>query len=175
MKFLPENLKTRELCEIAVKQTMLAFDYVPYEFITMDMYILSIRNAKALEYFSFDFATIPEKLQTEQLYREFFHYNKKCLIDYVKYSNITNITSNRIKMLLNISSEMIRCIPDNLLTEEICRLAVEKDPDVLMYLEDKYRNLPCFKDYPQKRLQYDFREIKESLNQHKSYLSNTIK
>ena len=162
LQFFPKEFRTKEVCHIAVRNNSASISYVPVENINMelcfDAVYLSDEDFKSSSFDNASLYHIPEEFHTEALYREAFRYNP-----HFYYKIPINVYNDKLKMLIDITPLSIRATLPFLLTEDICRLALEKDANILKYIPDIIHQNPFFENYQEIPMQYNFEEIEELL------------
>ena len=129
LSYVSDEYKTSELCEIAVQQSGWALQYIPLELRTKKVCELAVqKNGMALKY-------VPEELRTKELC-ELAIKNNGCAIDKVPDSLITKeLCETAVKQdgcALIYVSEVLR-------TQELCELAVQQNGMALNYVPRKLR------------------------------------
>ena len=109
LRFIPEHLRTKELCELAVKQNGRALDYVPARYKTKEFCELAVsHNGYALKY-------VPNTF-------------------FKKYKDY-----NICKLALEQNGLFLEYVPEKLKTPEICEIAVKQNLWALGYVPEKLK------------------------------------
>lgn len=115
--YAPDDLKTKELCELAVYNRGLALDYVPIYLKTKEICMLAVsNNGLSLEY-------VPNNLRTNEICEVAVQKNGLSL-EFVP-DNLK--TYELCKSAINSNELSIKFVPNDLRTEELCKLAVQKN------------------------------------------------
>jgi Domain of unknown function (DUF4116) len=153
LKFVPEDFRTPELCQIAIEQNGMALQYVPECKRTPELYRLAIeRDGWALGF-------VPEDKKTLEICQIAVQHDGDAL-RYVPYDLISsradalqeeslfagkslgcenNKTPELFRMAVEQNGGSLYYIPKDQRTPELCRLAVEKDGEALEYVPEQQR------------------------------------
>ena len=129
LQFIPDELRTKELCESAVKQNGEALNYVPKEYKTIEMCEMAVQNnGETLNY-------VPDKFQTLKMYKIAVQQNGMAL-EYVpeKYKTI-----KLCELAVKQNGRAFKHIPKEYKTKELCELAVQQNGMALNYVPRKLR------------------------------------
>ena len=127
--YIPEDLKTPELCEMAVQQYGLALYYVPEKFITPQLCETAIKqNGMSIEW-------IPEKLITKELC-ELAVKKDGMTLEFVPEELRTE---ELCKLAVKQNGWSLRFVPQKLRTPELCELAIKQNRSSLQYVPDELR------------------------------------
>jgi hypothetical protein len=106
---IPEEYKTKKVCEYAILQHNATFRHIPKENITSDMYEKMLIKEPAL------WLSIPENIITADFCEKVFLRRREETFDY-----------------------SIKYMPKKFLTEEMCQLAYDYDKDSILHMPDKF-------------------------------------
>jgi hypothetical protein len=126
LPYVPENLKTAEICLVAVKKDGYAIQYVPPNLMTAEMCLERVKkDGKALE-------DVPEKLRTAQV----------CLA------------------AVKQTGWAMEHVPENLKTLEFCLKAVKQNGAALAHVPENYKTAEmCFEAVKQNGYGYAIRYV----------------
>ncbi len=129
--YVPDKLKTVEMCLAAVRQNGGALNYVPDEFKTEEMCLVAVQQAGcALGY-------VPVKLKTAEL----------CLVAVQQDGWALAYVPEKLKTVemclaaVQQNGHALGDVPKKLKTEEMCLIAVKQNGDALMYVPEKIKHL----------------------------------
>jgi hypothetical protein len=130
LNVVPEELRTPELCKIAVSQDGMALKYVPEELRTPEQCKIAVsQNSYALGYVSKELRT-PElcKIAVSQ---------KGWALQFVpedlpEYAELCKIAVSQ-------NGEALRYVPEELRTPTLCKIAVSQDGEALQYVPEELR------------------------------------
>jgi hypothetical protein len=105
LEYVPDNLKTTEMCMIAVKQNGYALQYVPDNLKTTEMFMIAVKNNAGLHH-------VPDELITPEFYLEAVKNNAWTLLD----------------------------VPDEYKTPEMCLAAVKQDVRLIRHVPDELKD-----------------------------------
>ena len=141
LRYIPEKLKTKEICELAVKKNLWALEYVPEHLITDELFRLAVtQNWKAL-------TCIPEHLRTKKMCELAIqqsgwalsevprqHKTIEMCLEAVKQNGLAlyyvNYKDQTIEMCLEAvkqNGDALKYVPEYLKTPELCELAIKQD------------------------------------------------
>jgi hypothetical protein len=127
--YVPEKLRTEELCRLAVAQKGWALYHVPKELRTDEMCRIAMaQNGIALEH-------VPKKLRTEEMCRIAVA-QKGWALDHVPQKLRTN---EMCRIAVAQDGGALDYVPQKLRTNEMCRIAVAQDGGALDYVPQKLR------------------------------------
>ena len=90
--------------------------------------------------------------------------NIKLICSNVK-KNLSKIKNNfKLRHYPGVALELV---PENLMTEEICKLAVMENRKALKFVPDEFMKLFYFKNFPQTRMEYDLTEVRALIENRK--------
>ena len=157
LRFIPEKLRTKELCELAVQQNGRALDYVPARYKTKEFCELAVsHNGYALKYIPNTFFKkykdynmckiaveqnglsleyVPEKLKTPELC-ELAVKQYGWTLEYVPEKLRT---PNLCQLAVQQSRWSLQYVPEKLKTPEMCKLSVQKNGIALYYVPEELR------------------------------------
>ena len=153
LRLVPEEYRTKELCELAVKQNGEALYYVLEKYITQELCNLAVQqNGMALEFVPLELRTSLYKLAIQNNGEALQHvpeeYRTKELCELAVKNNGYAIyyipeelkTEELYKTLVKKDGDSLRFFPERLKTKEICEIAV-KHNGCLCHVPYKYRTL----------------------------------
>ena len=130
LEYMPRYLRTDEICRIAVAQVGCALAYVPRKLRTEEMCRIAVgQNGRALEYVS-------EKLRTEEMCRLAVAQCGRALRDVPEDLRTEEICSIAVAQY----GEALRYVPQNLRTEELCKIAVTQNGRALLHVPYELRS-----------------------------------
>ena len=148
LKFIPDEYKTKELCDLAVQQNGLALQYVPKHLRTPYLYEIAVKqDGMALEYVPKEFKTLelckiavknngsalgytPEELKTEELCAIAVKQNGKSL-EHVK-KNFK--TSKLCELAVKQNGLNLMYVP--YISKELCEIAVKQNGCAVYYIPE---------------------------------------
>jgi hypothetical protein len=129
IKYIPEELRTSEICLAAVQQDGEALEHVPDRLRTPEICLAAVkRHGLAL-------LDVPDKLKTPEL----------CLISIRKNSYALNYVPEELRTpefylsAVQQNGDALNYVPDRLRTPELCLAAVEKNGNALRYVPHELR------------------------------------
>ena len=129
LKYIPEALRTEELCKVAAHHDGLALEYVPKPLRTDEMCKISVtQDGRALRH-------VPQKLRSEELRRVAIAQNGLAL----EYVPKPLRTDEMCRIAVARVGRALRDVPEDLRTEEMCRIAVAQDGRALEYAPKNLR------------------------------------
>jgi len=130
LQYMPEKLKTTELCLEAVKQSAeFALKYVPEKLKTAEFFLEAAKQG------SFVLKHMPEKLKTAELCLEAVKQNGNAL-EHVPEKLITaELCLEAVKQ----NGNALEHVPEKLRTAELCLEAVKQGGDALEFVPEKLR------------------------------------
>ena len=129
LRFIPDRLKTPELCELAVKNNGFTLSYVPENLKTKELCELAIQqNGWALRY-------VPDRLKTQELCELAVQQNGYAL----RYIPEELKTKELCKLAIKQDGIALQYVPEELRTKELCELAFKNNVLALRYVPDEYR------------------------------------
>jgi hypothetical protein len=129
LRYVPEELKTSELCKFAVNSSCDALQYVPNELKTEELFKFAVnRDGYALRY-------VPDKFKTEELCKIAVNSDGYAL----RYVPDKFKTEELCKIAMNSSCNALQYVPNELKTEELCKFAVNRSGYALRYVPDKFK------------------------------------
>lgn len=153
LKFISKKIQTREICLAAVKQCTMAIRYVGKAFLDEDMYRAAALSDNPNLYY------VPEKYLTQDICE--IAVSKKARAIYgvpLKFQSMEMrlsavkqewyalggvVESKREKSVCmaayEIDARAIQFFPNNLITQELCNEAVEREPFVAKLIPEKYK------------------------------------
>ena len=153
LRFIPEHLRTEEICKLAVKQNGRALDYVPYELRTKELYELAVQeNGLNLFYVPENYKTkelceiavknngealryIPKQLRMKELCEIAVKRNGWSL----QYIPLELRTKELYELAIQQKGEALYYVPEELRTKELCELAVKQNSLALRYISEHLR------------------------------------
>jgi len=151
LKYMSENLITEEICQNAVKKSGAAFRYVPDKFKTEELCLYAVKN------YGRNLECVPEKLKTPELCIEAVKGEPRAL-KYVPEALKTlelclEVVSHHDSWMLELVSsdeEPLDCVlayvPKELITAELCTIAVKAKPESLKFVPSIYMTPQFFLD-----------------------------
>ena len=130
IRFVPEELRTAKLCELAFKQSVInSFPGIPDRYKTQKMCIVAVKqNPELLKY-------VPHNFKTEKLCSYAVKQNAT-VFNYVPY----NLKTDKLcSYAVSEFSRNILFVPDKFKTPELCTMAVSRAPILLGDLDEKFR------------------------------------
>jgi len=129
LKWVPEHLRTEELCEIAVERTGVALLFVPESLRNEELCRMAVtQEGIALEY-------VPEKLCTLEICEIAVEKNGMSL----GYVPIDFQTPELCRIAVGQNGRALFSVPWSLRTSDLCRIAVEKNGAALAYVPEPLR------------------------------------
>ena len=131
MKYIPEQLRTKELCELAIKQNGSSLYYVPECLKTPEFCEVAVKNyGHALQF-------VPDEIITKELCELAIKQNGNNLA----YVPDEYVTKEICKLAVKNNSNALRYVPDEIITQELCELAVQNnDNGLILYpIPEKYK------------------------------------
>ena len=129
LQYIPEYLRTKEICELSVKQDGLALEYVPESLMTKELCEMAIRqNSEALIH-------VPEALKTSKLCELAIGQDGEAL-RYVPYKLRTK---ELYELAIKNNGKALAYLPEYLITEEFCKLTVKQNGNILLYVPHSLR------------------------------------
>jgi hypothetical protein len=121
--FVPLELKTKELCELAVKNNGNALRYVPLKLRTKELCELAVKNnGNALRY-------VPEEYQTKRIYEFAIKDDSIILYNIPEY-----MTKEMCELVIKQNGLVLEYIPEKYITKELCESAVKQNGWSLGYV-----------------------------------------
>ena len=148
LAYIPEELRTLEICKIAVKEADAALRYVPASVCTEALCLMAIRqNAWALEHVPeklmsekicriailkdpLALGKIPTRLRTKELCSLAMRKNPRA----VSYVPTTFLTGDDFRDIAPNNIDWLKCLPEIYFTEELGLIALEKDTQSLLWM-----------------------------------------
>jgi hypothetical protein len=129
---VPEELRTPELCKIAVSKNGKALEYVPEELKTPEICKIAVsQNGMVLEH-------VPEELRTPEIYKiavsnygNALYYVPKELPEYLEIC----------KLAVSHNGVALEWVPEKLRTPEICKIAVSQDGNALNFVPERPKQM----------------------------------
>ena len=129
LQLVPEELRIKELCEIAAKQDGLSLYFVPEELKTKKIYELAVQNnGYALEY-------VPEELRTPELCAIAVQNNGEAL----EYVPIKLRTKELCKLAVKENGFALEYVTEHLMTPELCESSVKNNALALEYIPEELK------------------------------------
>ena len=129
LKFIPERLKTKELCESIIKNNGLSLEYVPNKLKTKGMCELAVKqNGESLQFVS-------EELKTNELYELAVQNNGLSLSFIPERLRTRKICELAVKQ----DGLALRYVPDKCKTSEICKFAITQNGNAISSILTKYK------------------------------------
>ena len=126
LQYIPEALKTPEMCMEAVKRDGTTINYVPEALKTPEMCMEAVkRDGKALQY-------VPEALKTPEMCMEAVKSNEKAL----QYVPEALKTPEMCMEAVKRDRTTIHYVPEALKTPEVCMEAVKRDGTTIYYVPE---------------------------------------
>lgn len=130
LKNIPENERTRELCEVAVKKTSEALRYVPKKLLDVDMCILAVYKKNRI--YEQGLKYVPDAFREDVLFR----INKDKILHGKKFKNIPK--KEKTKQLCEFAVEFdyknIEFVPNRFRTKKLIAAAITSSIKALDYL-----------------------------------------
>jgi uncharacterized protein YbdZ (MbtH family) len=131
LQYIPEALKTPEICELAVKNNGRALHYVPKDLITKELCEMAVnQEGCALQY-------VPKELKTDEICELAVKnngYALRCIPKELKNNQICRIAvKNDVYALYDV--------PEEYKTLDTCQLAVENNGSALKYVPEKFKTI----------------------------------
>jgi hypothetical protein len=123
LRHVPEKLRSREICNLAIQTRGLALEYVPEQFKTPEMCQQAVEDqSRALEF-------VPDKVRTPELYITAMGEDPSWVI--------TNLprklqTPEFFELMITHHPRSLHAIPTEYITPEICEIAVEQSPQTII-------------------------------------------
>lgn len=145
--FVPENLRTEQLCKYAVKQNGAAFKYVPEHLRSKELSSMAVKSyGAALEYVPDQLKTaelchqavedlsralefVPEKIRTPDIYIAAMREDPHWAINQIPPKLQT---PEFFKQLITQQPRTLYAIPEEYITPEICEIAVDQSPRTII-------------------------------------------
>lgn len=142
LEFVPFEMKTKKICEMATKQNMCSYRYVRGNCITENMCIeliknnlckysrglFNVYNTTIVAYFD----ELPEEIKTLKVRKEFVKKYPAYLSGVSQY----DFDEDFYEEIVKIRPSCIEYIPNNFRTKNICYMAFEMDNYVYKYIPD---------------------------------------
>jgi hypothetical protein len=138
LKYVPENLKTEELCLEAVKQNGNMLCCVPENLKTAEICLAAVKQCRIegnIRVLSNALQYVPENLKTAELCLEAVKQSGSYLQYVPENLKTTEICLEAVRQY----GSYLQYIPENLRTAEICLAAVRQDGKALQYVPKKLR------------------------------------
>ena len=129
LKYVPEEMKTEEMCLEAVKQDGYMIQFVPEEMITDDLCLIAVKQ------YGYMIQFVPEEMKTEDL----------CLIAAKRNGHALKYIPDKMKTyelcLIAVKQDgyTLEFIPDKIKTEEMCLIAVKQNGYALEYVPEEIK------------------------------------
>lgn len=135
LEFVPHELKTRELCETAIKSNGYGLEHVPEEYMSYDLCLTAVRKyGRALE-------KVPERFRTDEMYNTAV----RCYPLAIRWVPQDRITAEMCEYAIYEGCE-ISNIPNDLLTQDMCYAAAQcRNYDNLKYIPEKFRDARVYR------------------------------
>ena len=134
IQFALKNILTPKLCEIAIKQNIHALQFIPNKFKNLELYLIALyQNPIAYIY-------MPDKHKTKDII-------SYVVLNYPMGIQLLSPEERTDKLwIASIKkwSSPIEFCREDLLTQELCQIAVEKDWNSLKYISKKFRNTKLY-------------------------------
>ena len=147
LQYIPEEYRTKELCELAIQKDGNALKHVPHSLITKELCKLAVKQDEEALLF------VPEELRTLELYEMAVKQNRKALRWILKehitkelcelavqkngmalsYVSEEYKTKNMCKLAIQQDGMALLYVPHSLITKELCELAVKQNGEALYY------------------------------------------
>ena len=125
LKFIPEKYRTKELCELVIKQNGIALEFIPKELITEELCELAVKQNG----WSLDF--VPEYLKTKEMCKLAVKQSGWA----IKYVPEEYITKEMCELAVKNDGYALQYVPEKLITEELCELAVKNDGRIIFFIK----------------------------------------
>mgnify|MGYP003365605713 CR=1 FL=1 len=153
LKFIPKKMQTREICLAAVKQCTSAIRYVSKVFLEEDMYRAAVLSDNPnLGYVPEKYLTqdiceiavskeaqavygVPSKFQSMQMRLSVVKQDWHALGGVVESKRAKSVCMAAYE----IDARAIQFFPKNLITQELCDEAVEREPFAAKFIPEKYK------------------------------------
>lgn len=128
---IPDSLKTKELCMLAVPYRGEMLRYVPRNLKTKRLCVLAIRN----NYYAF--VHTPDIYKSQEICNQVVKIDP-FMIKYVpEYLKTTDMCFNAVRKY----DEMLKYVPDGLKNLQMCQIAVKYNFEMLSYVPPSFKNL----------------------------------
>ena len=135
LDYISKTLRTPKLCEIAVKSNGHALRFIPHEYKTQEICELAVKNnGDALRF-------VPNEYKTPELCKLAVK-NNKLALHYVpeKYKS-----EEIVKLAVQSNGMTLAYVPEDLKTYELCKIAVSNNGYALKYIPNTF--FKRYKDY----------------------------
>jgi hypothetical protein len=135
LQYVPEELKTKEMCELAIEQNGMALQHVPEEL--GKKYFYDKEAKKNGEYLRF----IPDEYITKEMCESAFQQDIQLYKDFPEH-----FKTYQYSLILIKNNSMLLCnVPEKLRTKELCELAVQQNGNSLQYIPMELRTFELCK------------------------------
>ena len=129
--YVPEELKTLEICLEVVKSDGIALEYVPEELKTPEICMEAVKsNGYALKY-------VPEEIKTAEMCMEAVKSNGIALRNVPEELKTPEICMEAVKSDSYVLSYVLSYVPEELITAEMCMEAVKNDRSALRHMPEE--------------------------------------
>jgi hypothetical protein len=150
LKYIPDKLKTKKLCEESLIETGRdSIEYIPDELKTKEFYLESVIN-----YDLYIFKYIPNEFVTKELCLEIIKQDGR-LLEYIPDEFIDyELCLEAIKQ----NYKAIKFVPEKFLNEKFCQIASKVNIFIFRYLYDKYNKFTS-REICMKAIQQNYKNI----------------
>lgn len=127
LKYVPKHLKTNELCELAVDNTEYAFQHITYEYMTPELSDLAIKTHGCFIRY------VPEKYIT----LEYCKLAIKSCYESLKFLPAKYLTEELYISSVTTYGGALQYVPEKYKTSELCQIAVENNRYALEYVPEE--------------------------------------
>jgi hypothetical protein len=128
LEYVSDQLKTQEICSIAINKNYNSFKYFPEEYKTLEMCLIAINNnGMMLKY-------VPDQHKTQEICSIAINKNNSSFEYFPEEHKTLEVCLNAV----NNNCNMLEFVPDLLKTKDLCKIAYATDKKTIRFIPDTY-------------------------------------